>query len=69
MGSKGEGKEMLCGSGAQPGGRLSLSSGDDGFDCSRKCSGKAVPYRDGREAHVGNHGEKRHQKLAWDFFR
>lgn len=58
MGSKGEGKEMLCGSGAQSRARVSLLSGDDRFDCSWKCSGKAVPHRDDREAHVRNHVEK-----------
>lgn len=60
MGSKCEGKEMLCGSA----GAECLISGDDGFDCSWKCSGKAVPPRDGREAHVRNHGEKINKKLV-----
>lgn len=64
MGSEDEGKEMLCGSGAQSRARVSLICGDDGFDCSWKCSRKAVPHRDGREAHVQNHGEKINQKLV-----
>lgn len=69
MGNKGEGKEMLCGSGAQSRRRVSLISGGDGFGCSWKCSGKAVPHRDGREAHACDHGEKINQKLVWEFFQ
>lgn len=69
MGSMGEGKEMLCGSGAQSRGRVSLISGDDGLGCSGKCSGKAVPHRDGREAHAPNHGVKINKKLIWELFR
>lgn len=69
MGNKGEGKEMLCGSGAQSRRRVSLISGDDGFGCSWKYSGKAVPHRDGREAHACNHEEKITQKLVCEFFQ